>query len=200
MPALYQLHPTTARSSAANSHPRDTPLAIFAKGALAGVGATAVVSVLSRLTFGTMDGRARSPAPRRHPAEAITPGEALARAADAGPEGSAGKFALKTAAGFFGRDISRHARAAGEAVHFAYGTFWGGMFALAFASERKPSLHTAACLGLGLWAIGPATLVPAMKLVPPVRHYPIERTLLLVAGHLVYSWTTLGLFQKLRQR
>ena len=178
----------------------ETPLEILAKGALAGVGATVLVSLLSRLTFGTMDGRTRPPARQRHPAEAITPGEALARAADAGPEGSAGKFALKAAAGFFGRDISRHARTAGELVHFAYGTFWGGMFALVFASEEKPSLRTATCLGVGLWAIGPATLVPAMRLVPPLRDYPIERSALLIAGHLAYSWTTFGLFQKLRRR
>src|SRR5688572_25793371 len=166
----------------------ETPLAILAKGAVAGLGATVLVSILSRLTFGTMDGRKRSPAPRRHPAEAITPGEALVRAADAGPEGSAGKFAMKVAAGLFGRDVSQHARAWGEAVHFAYGTFWGGMFALAFASNRTPSPRTATGLGFGLWAIGPATLVPAMKLMPPLRRYPIERTALLVAGHLTYSW------------
>jgi hypothetical protein len=178
----------------------ETPLAVFAKGAMAGLSATVLVSILSRLTFGTMDGRERKPAPRRHLAEAITPGEALMRAADAGPEGSAGKFALKVATGFFGRDASQHAHALGEAVHFAYGSFWGAMFALAFASSRKPSPSTATCLGLGLWAIGPATLVPAMKLMPPLRHYPPERTGLLVAGHLIYSWATFGLFQKVRRR
>jgi hypothetical protein len=178
----------------------ETPLEVLVIGALAGAAATALVSILSRATFGTMDGNERAPARQRHPAEAITPGEALTRASEAGPEGSAGKFALKTAAGFFGRDISQHARAAGEAVHFAYGTFWGGMFALAYASEQKASFKTATGLGLGLWALGPATLVPAMKLMPPLRTYPLERTALLIAGHLVYGWATFAFFQKFRHR
>src|ERR1043166_6481632 len=53
----------------------NTPLAIFAKDGVAGLGATVLVSILSRLTFGIMDVREHSPTPRRHPAEAVTPGE-----------------------------------------------------------------------------------------------------------------------------
>lgn len=177
----------------------ESPLAVFGMGILAGLAATAVVSVLSRATFGTMDGKERRPAGQRHPSEVIVPGEALAMAADAGPEGSAGKFAVKAAAGFFGRDLSRHARAAGEVVHFAYGGFWGGIFGLVFGSSREPRWGTATGLGLALWGLGPAALVPAMKLMPPVHRYPLHRAALLVGGHVIYSWTALSVFQKLRR-
>jgi hypothetical protein len=178
----------------------DTPFEIFAAGALAGAGATFVVSLLSRLTFGTMDGRERLPKTSPHPTEAITPGDALARAADAGPEGSAGKFALKMAAGLFGRDASRHARVAGELVHFAYGTFWGALFALVFASMPEQSFVLAALLGVFLWAIGPAWLVPAMRLMPPLHRYPAHRTVLLIAGHILYGCATFALFNLLVAR
>lgn len=177
----------------------DTPLHALGAGMLAGVGATLLVSLLSRATFGTMDGREQRRERLPHPAAAATPGEALARASDAGPEGSAGKFALKVGAGLFGRDLSSHARAAGEAVHFAYGTFWGGFFGLVLGSMKRPGVTTASALGLGLWALGPATFVPAMKLVPPVHRYPAQRSALLIGGHLIYGWAVLQLFRRLHR-
>src|SRR3954470_8248021 len=117
----------------------DTPLEIAAKGALAGFGATILLSLLSRATFGVMEKRSerRSGAAAKrssHPS-VITPGGALALPSDAGPESSAGKFAMKVGAGLFDRDLSRHAAFAGEAVHFVYGTFWGAIFGLVYASR-----------------------------------------------------------------
>lgn len=182
----------------------DTPLEVLAKGAVAGLSATLLLSILSRMTFGTMDRSSRdvqkkAPTQKRdehHPAE-ITPGGALARSAEAGPEGSAGKFALKVGSGLFGRDLSAHGKAAGEAVHFTYGTLWGALFGIVFASTRSRKWATG--LGLGLWAIGPATLVPAMKLMPPLHRYPAHRTALLIAGHLVYGWATLAVFRRIHR-
>lgn len=180
------------------------PLQIALKGAVAGLGATLILSVASRLTFGVMD---RSPRQRpgdggerdpreEHPA-VLTPGGALAQSEQAGPEGAAGRFALKVGTGLFGRDISPHGRLAGEALHFAYGTFWGSAFGLIYASRPRQPWRTSAALGLALYGLGPATLVPAMKLMPPPQRYPLPRTALLIGGHLLYGFSTLYFFRKL---
>ena len=241
--------------------PRETPLGAAGRGAVAGLAATALLSVLSRLTDplwqrsgggggggggGKQQGGGGTPQPPKDPfdrqqviewqkkadspaayqqqgggqgsggrsrgaqaggraggqgggAAAVTPAAVLAEAQAPGPEGIAAQFAQKLAAGMFGRDISRSAQPAGEAVHFAYGSAWGALYGLVQSSYRRAPGPFGLLFGFVVWLAGPALLVPAMRLMPPPpREHPV-RLALMVAGHLVYGLAVAATFEALER-
>jgi hypothetical protein len=117
----------------------------------------------------------------------VTPAGALTQPQAPGPEGLAEQFAFKVASGLFGRDIGPAARPAGVAVHLAYGSVWGMFYGLLQSSYRLPPVPFGMAYGLVVWLVGPAFLLPSMKLMrPPLQEPPVRATMLL-AGHVVYG-------------
>jgi len=118
---------------------------------------------------------------------AATPAGALLRPQAPGPEGLAEQFAFKVAAGVFDRDISGRARQFGLATHLVFGSSWGALYGLVRASCRGRPVAAGPLFGLLVYGIGPAFLVPAMKIMGKPSEEPPERTAMLVAGHLMYG-------------
>ena len=152
----------------------------------------------------------QSPAAFRPPPEAeapgrsgtapgITPVGALTIPQGPGPEGLAEQFAFKVAAGGFEQDITHQIRPIGLATHLAYGSAWGALYGILQASYRLPAESFGALYGLVVYSVGPALLVPAMKIMRPPREEPPERTSLLIVGHLVYGVTVAQVFRALHR-
>jgi len=128
-----------------------------------------------------------------------TPASALVQPVSPGPEGLAEQFAFKLASGLFGRDISRYTRPAGLAVHFTYGSAWGLLFGLLQASRRRRPVACGALYGLLVYLVGPACLVPAMKIMRRPAEEPPVRTIMLLAGHILYGVSLATVFDRLEQ-
>jgi uncharacterized membrane protein YagU involved in acid resistance len=127
------------------------------------------------------------------------PATALAQPQAPGPEGLAEQFAFKIASGVFGVDISPKARAVGLATHLAYGSAWGLLYGLLQASYRRPPAAFGALYGLFVWLVGPALLVPAMRLMRPPHQEPPVRTAMLLVGHLAYGVAAAATFEILER-
>jgi uncharacterized membrane protein YagU involved in acid resistance len=106
---------------------------------------------------------------------------------------------LKVASGLFGRDITAYTRPAGFAVHVVYGSTWGVLYGLLQASGRWPPGLFGILYGLVVWLVGPALLVPAMKLMRPPQEEPRLRTAMMVAGHIAYGVAIAGAFETLER-
>jgi uncharacterized membrane protein YagU involved in acid resistance len=201
--------------------PAPTPVGAAVRGAVGGVAATLLLSVLARVLPGMRDrppgrpvpaaapsdpfdpagvrewqARAQSPALSRGRAHEPplgqrfppgSPGEALVQVQAPGPEGLAAQFAFKVALGVFDKDIAGQLRPVGFGVHVLYGTFWGALFGIAQGTYHRRPGPAGALYGLLVWLIGPALLVPAMKLMPPPAAEPPVRTAAMVAGHVAYG-------------
>ena len=128
-----------------------------------------------------------------------TPAAALAQPTAPGPEGLAEQFAFKIASGVFDRDISPYLRPAGLAVHLAYGSAWGALYGLLQASYRRPPATAGAGYGVVVWLVGPATLVPAMRLMGRPDQEPLLRTTAMLAAHVAYGLTLAGTFEALER-
>jgi len=133
------------------------------------------------------------------PPSPVSPSGALTLPQAPGPEGLAEQFAYKVAAGLFGYDISRWLVPAGLAAHVTYGSLWGALYGLIQATFPTPVLYAGSAYGLFVWFAGPATLVPAMKLMPPPWRESPTRAALLVFGHIAYGLALAGAFDALQR-
>ncbi len=180
-----------------------TPAQATLYGLAAGFTATVLISALTRLPLirplaqpSTLD---YSP----HPAEQdefgspMSPAGALVQAAGPGPEGPAGLFAAKAGSGLFGRDLAKRAQQWGRFVHFAYGSFWGMSYGILQNRRPRRPLVAGVAHGLFIWALGPALLVPAMKLAPAPTKATSVRNVVNVVGHLIYGVTIAAVFNRL---
>jgi hypothetical protein len=171
----------------------DTPLGVVLKGALAGIMGTLALGTAMkgaqwavRWRDGDGDGSggaSESPA-------GIGASEALAGTQVQAPflDESTELFVQKVATGLFGASLSGSARAAaGVATHFAYGGFWGAVYGVLQSSLRLPAALHGPLYGLIVWLIGPATLVPAMGIMPPLQRQGTRRALLVAGFHLAYG-------------
>jgi hypothetical protein len=123
----------------------------------------------------------------RGSAPAVTPAGALTQPQSPGPEGLAEQFSFKVASGVFDRDITPYIRPVGMATHLTYGSLWGTLYGLLQSSYRTPPALFGPLYGLVVWAVGPALLVPAMKLMRPPSEEPPLRTAMMIAGHIAYG-------------
>jgi hypothetical protein len=148
--------------------------------------------------------RSRSPAAFRPPPEkqaerrgeppGVTPTGALAQPQGPGPEGLAEQFAFKVASGLMGSDISHSVRQVGMATHLAYGSLWGVLYGMIQAGYRLRPGRFGPLYGMVVYGVGPAFLVPAMKLMRPPREEPPARTAMLIFGHIVYGAVLAAVF------
>ena len=130
-----------------------------------------------------------------HTGEPISPASVLLQPESPGPEGIAEQFAFKVASAIFDTDISAIKKPVGMATHLSYGSLWGAIYGLLRTSLRTPGLATGAVFGLGVWAIGPATLVPAMKLMGKPTEEPPMRTAMMILGHVAYGLAVAEVFE-----
>jgi len=145
--------------------------------------------------------QARSPSaggtPSSRPPPVFTAEGALVAAEGPGPEGAAAEFAVKLAAGLFGRDLTARAKRAGKVVHFVYGSLWGALYGLIQASFGVPWLVAGVVQGLVVWGIGPGLLCPMMKVLLPPKTLRPSQNVLLIAGHVVYGIFVAFVFTRL---
>jgi uncharacterized membrane protein YagU involved in acid resistance len=137
---------------------------------------------------------------RRGEPPAATPAGALTQQQAPGPEGLAEQFAFKVASGLFASDISPYVRPVGMATHLAYGSLWGILYGMLQASYRLRPRVFGPLYGMLVYEVGPAFLVPAMKLMRPPREEPPARTAMLIFGHVVYGAVVAGVFDALQRR
>jgi len=201
-----------------------TPLEAVVLGALAGLFATCVLSLLIRLAPWVGDltikrigpprarrrlpdasdrvevrawqDRIRSPAahPREPEPQVTTPEGALVTDHGPGPEGAAERFAAKVAAGLFNRDLLQYEKLAGKVVHFSYGSAWGAVYGILQASLGWTWFYAGVVHGVLVWLVGPVALVPAMKVMLGPRDLGWFKTVFVLAGHVVYGLTVALLF------
>lgn len=80
--------------------------------------------------------------------------------------------------------------AAGELVHYAFGSGWGGMYGLYQGVCTPRSLVASGALfGLTVWAASDNLLLPAFKLSEWPKVYPLATHAYAVAAHIIYGVT-----------
>jgi uncharacterized membrane protein YagU involved in acid resistance len=93
-----------------------------------------------------------------------------------------------------GSDNSASIRLVGMATHLAYGSLWGVLYGLIQGSYRLRPGRFGPLYGMVVYGVGPAFLVPAMKLMRPPQDEPLARTSKLILGHMVYGAVLAGVF------
>jgi uncharacterized membrane protein YagU involved in acid resistance len=132
-------------------HP--SPLAAVLKGALAGALATVVSYSTGRVLFGP-----------------LAPPEFLARRGGTPPPH---RIVQKFASGIFEVELSKEQESNYVwGVHFAYGAFWGILYALLQSSLRWPSLFHGLVYGGVVWVLGHFYLLPMTKISAPASKQP----------------------------
>ncbi len=154
----------------------ESPLAVTAKGAIAGLAGTGVLTLAMRLGPVLM--------------QRLGAGSA---GQDGGEEPTA-KLAGKVAGGVFETEIGeRKKQVAGQAIHWGYGAAWGAFYGIAQSSLRLPHLMHGTVFGALIGVVG-STLVPAMRLVPPPTEQPKTVSAMQTVFHLLYGWTVALVF------
>lgn len=85
----------------------------------------------------------------------------------------------------------------GMGIHWAYGACWGALSAQLQLTMRPPAVPYGVALGLAVWAVGPARLVPALGLYERPVSSGIFRRLLAVGLHVLYGVTTAMTLERL---
>jgi hypothetical protein len=103
------------------------------------------------------------------------------------------KLAKKVAEGVLGRKLTPQERSEwGKAVHWTYGTLWGGLYAI--LRRRFPGIARAGALpfGISLGLFGNALLLPAAGLTPPAFKFPLSSHVRGALIHYAYGATVEG--------
>ena len=177
-----------------------TPIGAAGRGIVGGLAGALLLSIVSRMLPALRNQRLPVPSGRSADAFQPTLARALTLSQSPGPEGLAEQFAYKVASGVFGRDLGSNVGLAGRAIHLAYGSAWGMLYGLLQASYPRPPGLFGAIYGLVVWLVGPATLVPAMRLMGRPSEEPPARTAALVVGHLAYGLALATAFEALQRR
>jgi uncharacterized membrane protein YagU involved in acid resistance len=156
---------------------RLSPLAALTEGLVAGL-----AGALAQEVFFALTKRLTPHAPE----DVFTPPERLQH----------NETATQTVARRFVEDLAQrgpvvHPRLAGELVHYAFGSAWGGLYGIAAGSI--PSLRTTkggALFGLFVWAISDDFILPAFKLSAWPGKYPLDNHAYALAAHVVYGAAT----------
>ena len=78
------------------------------------------------------------------------------------------------------------------AGHFCYGAATGALFGLIAPRNAASATAAGALFGLGVWAASYLGWLPAAGLRQPVKYDPVDRTKLMIGGHIVWG-VALGL-------
>ena len=100
------------------------------------------------------------------------------------------KAARAISEGIFGHELKEHEKkAAGAAVHYAFGTVTGGLYGA--VAEFSPEVTVGAGLpfGAAFWLVADETMVPLLGLSKPPTEYPVSTHVYALASHLVFGLT-----------
>jgi CBS domain-containing protein len=158
-----------------------------AKGALAGLAGTAVMTIAMKNAPSLMEklGFSQPMAARQQPSGGIQqeePTQKLAR--------QVGEKVLHTPLKQEQKEI------AGQTIHWGYGAAWGALYGLT-QSQLPGSLHLQGLLLGGLVGAVATAAVPALDLAPAPTEQPPEQTAMNLALHLLYGWVTAATFAAL---
>ena len=83
--------------------------------------------------------------------------------------------------------------------HFGYGAAAGALFPALMRRSPLPPVATGIALGLAVWTASYAGWVPLTGLMPPPGRVPLRRNLLMIAAHVVWGAGTDMITQALDQ-
>lgn len=154
-------------------------LASAVKGAIAGLAGTALVSA------------------------GLMVGPKLLERSGALPEGATDaeqpteKLAENIAGGALDTELEGGAKtAAGQAIHWGYGTLWGAVYGVAQRELQLPAPVAGALFG-GLIGGVASTVVPALNLTPPPTEQPMAMNLFMGGINMVYGETVAVVYDML---
>ena len=166
----------------------ESPFQVTLKGVASGlVGTLVMTSALQAAAL--LIGRARAPADEDLD-DYTDLGEL--EALDTAPQVPATEqIAERLASQVFHRELSEETRQRiGVGIHWAYGAFWGALSAQLQLTLRPPALPYGVALGVAVWLIGPARLVPALGLYERPASSGLMRRLVAIGLHVLYGVTT----------
>jgi uncharacterized membrane protein YagU involved in acid resistance len=109
--------------------------------------------------------------------------------------------ARRAAVGLLQRDHLENKERAGQLVHYAFGSAWGGLYGLlAESSPLVASPIGSLGYGLAVWMIGDNVVLPTFRLGAWPQAYPPKVHAYSAAAHLVYGATLFGTFRALHAR
>ncbi len=152
----------------------DGRVRLAAKGALAGLAGTAVMTAAqTRLLPLIPSGEARrSP---RHPAEAESQAEAATETA-----------ARRIVEGLMRRRLPEgRKKLAGNLIHYGTGAGWGAIYAL--STPRRPRVADGLAFGTLVWLLGDNLIAPSLRLSDWAWRYPLGSNLKGFLAHLIYG-------------
>lgn len=156
-----------------------TPLGAIGRGLLAGAVGTAAMTAWQTLSAKLQDS-GEEPG-----------GSSSEESQDPWAQASApAKVARRVAEGVFEAEIpAARIGTVTEAMHWGYGTTWGGVYGTLAGTRGHSSLGGGLAFGAAVWASSYAQLVPMGLYEPPWR-YPPRRLALELSYHLVYGAAT----------
>jgi hypothetical protein len=166
----------------------ESPFQVTLKGVAAGLVGTLVMTSGLQAVAGVI-GRIRGPV-EADPDDYSDVGELAAL--DTSPRvPPTEQVAERLASQVFRRELSQETRQRlGVGIHWAYGAFWGALSAQLQLTLRPPAVPYGIALGVAVWAVGPARLVPALGLYERPASSGIMRRGLAIGLHVLYGVTT----------
>ena len=108
------------------------------------------------------------------------------------------QVAARLATSLFGAELSPESRQRlGAGIHWAYGAAWGALSAQIQMTLRPPAVPYGIALGIAVWLVGPARLVPALGLYERPASSGLARRLLAIGLHVVYGLSTAVTLERL---
>lgn len=162
-------------------------LVATAKGALAGLAGTAVMTVAMKNVPAllTQLGLNQNVPARQQPSGGIQPEEPTE------------KMARQVSEKVLHTPLQGDQKAiAGQALHWGYGAAWGALYGLT-QSQLPGSLHVQGLLFGGLVGTVATTAIPALELAPAPTEQPPQDTAVNFTLHLLYGWVTAATYAML---
>ena len=170
---------------------RQTLLGAIARGIISGVGGTLVLSLSMKEAPALLkkagvdvhsDVRRSGAGGGRHAAKPVE------------------RLAGKIAEDVFEKHLDKEqTQVAGQALHWAYGLGWGAFYGIMRSRLPFPGIVQGTALA-GIMGVTAATLIPSMRLTPPLSEIPAERRMLQQTYILFYAWTTALIFGLLTRK
>jgi hypothetical protein len=85
----------------------------------------------------------------------------------------------------------------GAGIHWAYGALWGALSAQVQLTLRPPPVPYGVAVGLAVWLVGPARLVPALGLYERPASAGLAQRLIAIGLHVLYGLTTAVTLERL---